>query len=476
MKNSVETFDGSMADRTDCRKIGGSFYEKNRQCFLMSDGRWHRIGNGQMVLDILQDKYVLKSEADLVFGFVGCGKGKPKEGYFSSKLAVEKVVASDGTVFTSEEVALQCGYIERLSDNKYYPLSTISKKEAAIKAIGGKYKEFGINYGARPNIGLFSGTHNQRYKPRVSVPKILKDNLNDITFGVEFETANGFISEDKVLRLGLIPLKDGSLRHDGVSPFEYTTIPLSAKNNGLETLIECCQTLKKYTAISHQCSLHIHVGGINLNRNYLVAAYKLIQALQDEIYNIFPTNYRYTSDHGFKEKDYCRPLLDSLGDSSIENQFNTMLSILGGNRNDFCGIGQSNHPSDNHGDRKWQVSDRYRGVNFIPTIWGGSGTTEFRMHNPTQDEDKVINWLFILRAILRYAKIHVDAINKKEAIPSLAGILTNMYPDKISKILIGYIEARKVTMARLAAKGDYKGDDELTGKTPELSKFSLLDL
>ena len=48
-KEIIITFDGTPAVRTNCRKIKNEFYEINRQCFKMSDDKWHRINNGKVV-------------------------------------------------------------------------------------------------------------------------------------------------------------------------------------------------------------------------------------------------------------------------------------------------------------------------------------------------------------------------------------------------------------------------------------------
>lgn len=471
---TVETFDGTKAERKDCRKIGGKFYEINRQCFLMEDGRWHRINNGQMVFNYTTQKHVLKRNRNLSYGVVDIKDGNIIEGYFDENLK-DQITTSEGVVFMSVETALKVGYKECLSDGRYYK----DKSDAFLnkKGIGNSYRTFNIEYGAKPSISMFSKTFKKEYIPKCSVSEVTKKALEGISFGIEFETSNGFIPEAKTLSLGLIPLKDGSLRHDGISPYEYTTIPLTSKTNGLEAVSDICDTLDKYTEISHQCSLHVHIGGIPVDKEYVVAARRLGCNIQDELYHMLPSNYRYTSDNGFKEKDYCIPL-KKLGGGTVNDSFNKLLSNLGCPLNKFGGIGEYNHPSDPDGHRKWNITNRYVGINFIPTIWGGSGTVEFRMHNPTINKNKVINWIFICSAILRFASRNKEDINigKYDDI-TLSAIISRQYDDKIAKVLNAYIVKRTEVMKKLADSGDYIGDKELKGGLESLGDdYSLLKI
>lgn len=103
-------------------------------------------------------------------------------------------------------------------------------------------------------------------------------------------------------------------------------------------------------------------------------------------------------------------------------------------------------------------------LNFVPFLWGGSGTLEFRVHPPTQNADKVINWLFICNSILRFAhdnqmEIISDDYNMRPI--SLEYILNSVYSQEVASILAGYIEERKLLVGRMSEMKDDIGVYEI---------------
>ena len=518
MENTVITFDGTSANRTECRYISGQYFKMGTQCFLMNDGVWYRIISPRIIYD--EETGVASFVDSSEEAVASSDNNSPVEDAqtstsFISRESVAQMLrasiiaemdpideisrpmlerveeelkpsirydffkhikATDGTVFESEEEAISNGYEECYSDGFFYPKGQTSNPKR--KGIANGYNKFKMYYSAGPNINTFSNVFSNYFEPSEVLSDRLKEEFGDFTFGVEFETSNGFIPERKAMKLGLIPLIDGSLRHDGVCPFEYTTIPLSAKSNGLEAILDSCKTLQKYNEISHKCALHVHIGNIPLSKDYIVAMYNIIIGIQDEIYKMFPYNYRYTSDNNFKSKDYCSPIKDILKFDGVNSDFNNILSLLGCDPSDYRGFGEGNHPDDQDGTRKWNIPYRYKGVNLIPTLWGSAKTTEFRMHNPTIDENKVINWLFICNGIFKFALKNKKSLSKCKVDITLRNILEDVYSEELALILSDYIDERKVVMEELFNKGDLIGDAELTNKEEcvSLNKFSILNI
>jgi hypothetical protein len=97
---------------------------------------------------------------------------------------------------------------------------------------------------------------------------------------------------------------------------------------------------------------------------------------------MFPEGYKYTSENGFKAKDYCSPIIDLrlLKRNSVDENFKVIYDHYSGGYGSFGGFGKFNHPKDEGNRAKWSISERYRIVNIIPMIWGGSGTIEFRVN------------------------------------------------------------------------------------------------
>jgi len=184
-----------------------------------------------------------------------------------------------------------------------------------------------------------------------------------------------------MMKNGLIPVKDGSLRRgDGYQPFEYATIILSGKT-GLQAIKKQCEILKKYCEIGLSGSLHIHIGGSSRTKEYVNSLYSLMYSLQDEVYSMFPEYYKHTSKFKESHTDYCNPLNKlSLSKNNIEGNFNVIANeICGIDGWKFSGFGKD-HPNDPGGSRKWEVKSRYRLLNMTPILFGGSGTAEFRIH------------------------------------------------------------------------------------------------
>lgn len=104
-------------------------------------------------------------------------------------------------------------------------------------------------------------------------------------------------------------------------------------------------------------------------------------------------------------------------------------------------------------------------LNTIPFIWGPTGTFEWRIHPPTQNLDKIVNWLFICNAIVRFADNHkadiaTDVYNMKPA--SLDFILNDVYSKDLATILSAYCEERKTMVEKMAiSMNDIIGDYEL---------------
>lgn len=115
-------------------------------------------------------------------------------------------------------------------------------------------------------------------------------------------------------------------------------------------------------------------------------------------------------------------------------------------------------------------------MNLIPLIWGSRGTVEFRCHTPTLQSQKVINWLFILVAILKYALSNstklVNCIESELPKITLREIVQMAYPPEISKVLINYMSSRKIHYHN---KNDVVGEIEIfseeTGDIFELKEF-----
>lgn len=280
--------------------------------------------------------------------------------------------------------------------------------ETMILGMGNFPYDFTRKYEAIDNIELFRG------KQKILTPRKyeLSDYMN-YTFGLEFETSQGYIPEDICFRDGLIPLRDGS-----ISGLEYSTIILSG-SEGISLLKQQTDTLKEYTNFNKECSLHMHFGGFPLEPDKLFRLYTLCKKLEPCIQEIVPNYTFHSGEYKMNGKDYCKRLPNY-------RSFNQMYEHLVGIK--FFGSFTQPHPKDIERRRKWQINTRYFWINFINALcYNVNKTIEFRLLRPTYNFKKILVWIYIFNAILRYAegKRSCSGVN-------LEDVIEEVYPEKIS--------------------------------------------
>jgi hypothetical protein len=469
LMETISTYDGTTALRKDCRFIKGAFYEKNRQCFYI-ENIWYRVNSGKIVFDHELKIWVIKdSVRDLVHGVTDIRDDmEPEFGYFTpNKYKNTFLVQPSGIVYTVlDENILRDNvlYFTEGFNGVYFPNSmTVGRAYTSkLKPKKEGFYSFPFNYGSDELIPEFSEICNKLFKGYPLSSNAYK-HLDGFTFGVEFETCVGAIPERFLAPNGLIACRDGS-----ITGFEYATIPLSGEK-GIQIIKQACYLLQKYCQCSANESLHIHIGGFPKTVKAIASLYRLALLLEDEIYSLFPVAYIDTAQ--FKRKSYCGPLY------KIDSNLTTPIDILSGlyyflsNGGKFSKFPTAPHPLDRSGQHKWEVSPRYVWINMIPLIWGGRGTVEFRCHVPTVNAQKVINWLFIIVAILKYAQKHGNILISHPmhelSKVTLSKIIQEVYPEPIGSILIEYINDRKSHYYRgNDPTGDCEITNEIKGKNP----------
>lgn len=409
--NIVTTFDGTKALKSNCRFIKGLYYEKDRQCFLMPNGKWNRIDNGRIVFDNRDKVWRFLTDVDLSQGIIGVEDGNPIIGYFTASKNDTYVTLEDGNEYPLIEEGLLANLdiLENIGNGKFYikklvPENSISKDG---KYFGNKeiynYRERNLEYDSYHSLEDVIKSHEKAIKisDKDKVIDFFSEELGNTTFGIEFETWNGTVRPNLLNELGLIPLKDGSLRHDGVTSYEYATIPFKGAS-GVYKLKRVCEALTKYTEISTMCSTHLHIGGYDISKEFIVALFLISKKLESNIFRLFPRYFKDTSK--FKKKSYCGPLPNFRinAEDDVKESFRAIYEWLS-NNNTFERFDTKFHPDDPGGTQKWNISSRYFWLNFVPFIWGKSRTIEFRVHPPTTNFIKSLNWVFICNAIMKYA-------------------------------------------------------------------------
>lgn len=283
-----------------------------------------------------------------------------------------------------------------------------------VKDSGYPYS-FSKKYEAVENFNIFKGKQEIKNNIEFPIAQYFR-----YTFGLEFETSVGIIPEDLCFRDGLIPLRDGSITGN-----EYSTVVLQG-NPGFNLLYQQIQTLKEYTRFDKECSLHIHIGGFPLVPEKIISLYNLCYILQNEISRALPAWTFHTAQYKNSGKDYCKLLPQPF--NTFENFYKAFTGTS------FFGDLQQAHPHDVERSRKWQISERYYWANLLNLIcYKVNKTMEFRMLRPTYNLEKILFWMYIFNAILKYAET-----NKVSATDSiqLQSVLENIYPKDLTEQLM----------------------------------------
>ena len=194
-------------------------------------------------------------------------------------------------------------------------------------------------YEAIENFDAFNGKQEIKdHKTLYPLAKYLK-----YTFGLEFETSQGYVPEDVCYRDGLIPLRDGSI----TGP-EYSTVILKG-GEGLSLLHQQVETLKKYTNFNKECSLHVHLGGYSLKPDTIYNLYLVCKFIESELESILPALTFNSAKYKDNGKDYCKKLPWY---SSFENMYSHLVG------RPFFGSFTQAHPDDKERKRKWNILTR----------------------------------------------------------------------------------------------------------------------
>lgn len=269
------------------------------------------------------------------------------------------------------------------------------------------------------------------------------EEFGGFSFGLEFETSAGKISQTDCFNLGLIPLRDGS-----ISGIEYSTIPMKGAE-GFNLLINQMKALQKNTTFDKECSLHVHLGGYPIDAKAIWALYKLLVIIEPQIARIMPAWAFNTGRFKSKGKDYCTKLHKS---SSLEDYY----TYCSGDRMRFDGCLTYPHPMDEEDRAKWNIHARYVWANLINLLFKKEGkTAEFRIHAPTTNVQKVINWMFICAGILKYAIANKSVLltaRMGSTSIKLEDIMSNVYSPRVAGQLKDYIQFREIYFYQLANK------------------------
>lgn len=406
----------------------------------------------------------------------------------------------------SKEEALSLGFVDsNKSDFLFYKKNLTREELEDLKNTfpvfsEGIYKTIKINYNASSSAESFNKIVSQ-YHQLSPLRKVTKDSyklaklLKGLSFGIEFETSCGRLREQDLSLLGVIPLRDGSIKG-----FEYTTVPYGMKDSSLKetdtlnlakdlnTLQKLCSELTEKTKINNSCSMHLHIGGARKDKLYLIALYMLAYRLQDEMFLMQPMFKIDSPKYLGSQKNYCQKLdhLDLFKNcifdkssilkesycNNVDLHFNNIFKFLSGGFNIGSKFNRKTHVHPYQ--RKWERTARYHWINLVNCVFSDSGTIEFRLHSSTLNFTKVLNWLLICAAIVKYAETHTKEIIsgsiKNIDLDTVLFGYSNNFRDKkntnayglfVYNYLKAYVRERNLYFKEQASKGLFLGLDDM---------------
>ena len=483
-EKKVITIKGEELPISQCRKFNKLYYklgdiniQNSGDCYLIN-GKCYREETGLIVYNYSIKEYVILND-NLLQGVVDVADGNLIIGYFNNNTKYSKITDKNGKshwLYNVEIFNNNKEYREHLSTGNFYHISTLQAWKFNKIEFPNKNYKYSLPYDSKGIIGNNLKNYNENYNPEISQNiKNYAPLLENLSFGLEFETTKGHIPDRVLNQYGLIPLRDGS-----ISGIEYVTVPMEGEK-GLQCTADILKELKKRTSYSDEtCSLHLHLGNIPRTKEFILAFFKVGMKIQDEMFQMFPLYKKYN--YHIKNKNYSAPLptfeilsqLDPIIDSrNIDENFGILYKYLSMGQ-DFKSVGNNlenvlSHPADPNGNQKWLVKCRYFLYNLVPLIFGNKQTIEFRIHTPTYDVNKILPFIFmnslIVNFVIRNQKL---ILNRKNFINSY-GLLDILYMqidqydipnrNRFKDLMYSYIEIRKNYCERQILKGNIVGTE-----------------
>ncbi len=467
-------------------KIGDNKVKDSGDCYLMENGSYYRVETEQIVWDYSSNEYSFTK--GLTFGIID---DKLTRGYFKKDMNSVIVEMEDSyRMYALNKSVIEKNYAfrEKLSDGNFYHISRMKAYDFIKKVPPTSEYKTSLPYDSKDILEQNIMNYEKHYIPSLKLnnEENISKLIQDLSFGLEFETIAGQIPKNIHNRLGLIPLRDGS-----IAGLEYVTIPLSGVK-GICNIVESVKELKYRTEYNDTCSMHLHIGNIPRTPEFITAFFKLTLALQDEIFSMFNLYKKYN--FKYKNKNYSAPfdtynILSRLDpvitkDNLIKN-FDVIFTELSegyslasyGDRGDLSQV--HHHPKDPSGHQKWNIHSRYKIHNMVPLIFGNKKTIEFRIHTPTYDIDKIMFFVFINSILVNFTKSNSERILQQNEKYNLTDIISSYCEENKINFsfyinIINYINDRKKFVEDKNRKGDiyFKESDFNCGREFDIKSSS----
>jgi hypothetical protein len=465
---TVTDYLGREIPEDKAKKIRGEYYLIDVDCFKV-EGLYYRKDSKKIIYDHSRKKYIhVLYSYNLNKGIVGPNEEVGSFSLTSDTINIAKKVEGSWRMgyALNEQVARINGYQESLNNDIFYKLSdcTPTDRLGLLKRIMPNSEKVNNLYNIEDSAGIFLKLSSNYENLRIPVGKEMRILARNIPFswGIEAEISNGFLPSRIREPLGVTGLRDGSVSNTGT---EYVTVPYSGAK-GIATTVTLFNELKKRCVLDFTCSLHAHFGNVRSDKLYVISLYSLCLKIQDELFTMFPYGRLHPRDGGQNgNKIYCAKL-DPLGldpsnilksktkeqfDSAVISEFSKIYVFLNqvtpGTLYKIDRLveekvveGKEMYRVRRRGP-KWNRTMRYYWMNLLPLYFSKGKTIEFRPHEATLNPIKVINWLCICTAILKYAEDYSNCLTPLKI--SIKDVIKSHFTDHVGDYLVAYVEDRK---------------------------------
>jgi len=478
------------------------YFEEGASCVEMSDKIWYRTTTGKIIFDWSKKIWVFAKDFVGHKGLVEDGSfghyseiSKEviiwfKEDTFFKKSIYDPLSKSlSDTKFSekkwnrataiNEKVAIDYGYQESIFDSCFYKITDCSTDDLIKMNLPNIPSTERTNVYSLDDDRDYRQTLEELYdnnKEKVPI-KLMKFAPNiPFTFGLEFEVQEGHCPKRVREALGFRPCRDGSLG-EGI---EYVGIPMEG-GKGLYFVKKMCEELSKRCRLSNRCSTHVHFGDVRRDKLYVISLWHILYNIQDSLRKCFPFSRTNSIQDNGKIYACLLPdleidvttILSSKTDEEFKNkvirEFNKIYTwlnnghplgekyeeafvretrteiIQGKKQSQICYRVRNynfttklpRHAVQGH---KWNRSSRYMWTNILNLFFAHSRTIEFRISEATTNFNKVLMFMCLGSAILKYAE-NFDKSFHDEI--SLNGIIKASFRPKLATYLIDYFEFRK---------------------------------
>jgi hypothetical protein len=313
----------------------------------------------------------------------------------------------------------------------------------------------------------FGNVENIKDKLRLGImsPSYLSTAGLKYKFGIELEVSRGYIPQWKANKLYNIScVRDGSVNPEDGGGCEYVTGVLTG-DTGISHLQNLCLELSKRTKVNKTCGYHLHLGGFDFTKEFLINSYRLALILENEIFSTLPRSRRNNPYCKKLKKFNFKPAINNSVASKmyIEEDYNALFK--------YISYEKAYNPTFEYNKSKQhplgakcgynKETPRYCWINYVPAMFNtrgnGSYSIEIRSHHGTTNFNKINNWLLFFMCFVAFSEKYPELITEGL---TMNDVINKIMPLKYNS-MVSYFDSRKqIFKDEESEESEYKTKNE----------------